>query len=89
MTMAKTTLKGIDPAVDAEIEMLKKDPAVRLAQVERTLKNRYKRYLYDLRYLKKRGEQLISSGITESILREWSDEALAAIREAEDDDEQV
>jgi hypothetical protein len=32
---------------------------------------------------------LISSGITESILREWSDEALAAIREAEDDDEQV
>jgi hypothetical protein len=41
MTMAKTTLKGIDPAVDAEIEMLKKDPAVRLAQVERTLKNRY------------------------------------------------
>lgn len=87
--MAKTTLKGIDPAVDAEIEMLKKDPAVRLAQVERTLKNRYKRYLYDLRYLKKRGEQLISSGITESILREWSDEALAAIREAEDDDEQV
>jgi hypothetical protein len=89
MTMAKTTLKGIDPAVDAEIEMLKKDPAVRLAQVERTLKNRYKRYLYDLRYLKKRGEQLISSGITESILREWSDEALAAIREAEEDDEQV
>lgn len=87
--MAKTTLKGIDPAVDAEIEMLKKDPAVRLAQVERTLKNRYKRYLYDLRYLKKRGEQLISSGITESILREWSDEALAAIREAENDDEQV
>ena len=87
--MAKTTLKGIDPAVDAEIEMLKKDPAVRLAQVERTLKNRYKRYLYDLRYLKKRGEQLISSGITESILREWSDEALAAIREAEEDDEQV
>lgn len=87
--MAKTTLKGIDPAVDAEIEMLKKDPAVRLAQVERTLKNRYKRYLYDLRYLKKRGEQLISAGITESILREWSDEALAAIREAEDDDEQV
>ena len=87
--MAKTTLKGIDPAVDAEIELLKKDPAVRLAQVERTLKNRYKRYLYDLRYLKKRGEQLISSGITESILREWSDEALAAIREAEDDDEQV
>lgn len=87
--MAKTTLKGIDPAVDAEIEMLKKDPAVGLAQVERTLKNRYKRYLYDLRYLKKRGEQLISSGITESILREWSDEALAAIREAEDDDEQV
>ena len=87
--MAKTTLKGIDPAVDAEIEMLKKDPDVRLAQVERTLKNRYKRYLYDLRYLKKRGEQLISAGITESIMREWSDEALAAIREAEDDDEQV
>ena len=87
--MAKTTLKGIDPAVDAEIEMLKKDPAVRLAQVERTLKNRYKRYLYDLRYLKKRGEQLISAGITESIMRAWSDEALAAIREAENDDEQV
>lgn len=87
--MAKTTLKGIDPAVDAEIEMLKKDPAVRLAQVERTLKNRYKRYLYDLRYLKKRGEQLISAGITESIMREWSDEALAAIQEAENDDEQV
>lgn len=84
----KTILRGIDPEIDREIEELRKDPHVKLAQKERVLKNRHKRYLYDLRYLKKRGTELANAGITEDILTQWSDEAYAKLKEAQESDDE-
>lgn len=50
--------------VDAEIERLKKTDAVKLAQKERRLINRKRKYLSDLRWLEKRGKQLMADGWT-------------------------
>ena len=50
--------------VDAEIERLKKTDAVKLAQKERRLINRKRKYLADLRWLEKRGKQLMADGWT-------------------------
>ena len=50
--------------VDAEIERLKKTDAVRLAQKERRLIYRKRKYLADLRWLEKRGNQLMADGWT-------------------------
>lgn len=50
--------------VDAEIERLKKTDAVKLAQKEQRLLNRRRKYLADLRWLEKRGKQLMSQGWT-------------------------
>ena len=54
--------------VDAEIERLKKTDAVKLAQKERRLINRKRKYLADLRWLEKRGKQLIADGWTTDTL---------------------
>ena len=54
--------------VDAEIERLKKTEAVKLAQKERRLINRKRKYLADLRWLEKRGKQLIADGWTADTL---------------------
>lgn len=54
--------------VDAEIERLKKTDAVKLAQKERRLINRKRKYLADLRWLEKRGKQLIADGWTADTL---------------------
>lgn len=86
--MKKIVLNGIDPEINREIEELRNDPCVKLAQKERMLKNRHKRYLYDLRYLKKRGTELANAGITEDILQQWSDEAFAKIKEAQESDDE-
>jgi hypothetical protein len=50
--------------VDAEIERLKKTDAVKLAQKERRLQLRKRRYLADLRWLEKRGKELMAEGWT-------------------------
>lgn len=50
--------------VDAEIERLKKTDAVKLAQKERRLIYRKRKYLADLRWLEKRGNQLMADGWT-------------------------
>ena len=50
--------------VDAEIERLKKTEAVKLAQKERRLLNRKRKYLADLRWLEKRGKKLMQEGWT-------------------------
>ena len=50
--------------VDAEIERLKKSDAVKLAQKERRILNRKRKYLSDLRWLEKRGKQLMADGWT-------------------------
>ncbi len=54
--------------VDAEIERLKKTDAVKLAQKERRLINRKRKYLADLRWLEKRGKQLMAEGWTADTL---------------------
>lgn len=54
--------------VDAEIERLKKTDAVKLAQKERNLQMKRRKYLADLRWLEKRGKQLIADGWTAETL---------------------
>ena len=48
--------------VDAEIERLRNTEAVKLAQKEQRLIHRKRKYLADLRWLEKRGKQLIAEG---------------------------
>mgnify|MGYP003308643574 CR=1 FL=1 len=50
--------------VDAEIERLKQTDAVKLAQKERRLQMRKRKYLADLRWLEKRGKKLMDEGWT-------------------------
>lgn len=50
--------------VDAEIERLKKSDAVKLAQKEQRLLYRKRKYLADLRWLEKRGKELMADGWT-------------------------
>ena len=54
--------------VDAEIERLKKTDAVKLAQKERNLQMKRRKYLSDLRWLEKRGKQLMADGWTADTL---------------------
>ena len=54
--------------VDAEIERLKQTDAVKLAQKEQRLINRKRKYLADLRWLEKRGKQLMAEGWTADTL---------------------
>lgn len=57
-----------DEQVEQEIERLNDSEEVRLARLEQRIKYRRRQYLYQLRYLEKRGEQLMNSGITEEEL---------------------
>ena len=50
--------------IDSEIERLKKTDAVKLAQKEQRLIHRKRKYLADLRWLEKRGKQLMKDGWT-------------------------
>ena len=54
--------------LDAEIERLKQTDAVKLAQKERNLQMKRRKYLADLRWLEKRGKQLIAEGWTADTL---------------------
>lgn len=53
-----------DEQVAAEVERLKESDYVRLAQKEIRLKNKRRKWLYQLRWMEKRGKQLESQGIT-------------------------
>lgn len=57
-----------DELVDAEIERLKQLDTVKLAQQEQRLRNRKRKYLADLRWLDKRGKQLMAEGWTADTL---------------------
>ena len=50
--------------IDAEIERLKKTDEVKLAQKYQRLMNRKRKYMADLRWLEKRGKQLMAEGWT-------------------------
>ena len=54
--------------IDAEIERLNNTEAVKLARKERSLQMKRRKYLADLRWLKKRGEQLMADGWTADTL---------------------
>lgn len=62
--------RKVTPAelVDAEIERLKQTDAVKLAQKERNLQMKRRKYLSDLRWLEKRGKQLMADGWTADTL---------------------
>lgn len=66
--MARKMTYTPEELVDAEIERLKKTDAVKLAQKERRLINRKRKYLADLRWLEKRGKQLMAEGWTADTL---------------------
>jgi hypothetical protein len=50
--------------IDAEIERLKQTDEVKLAQKYQRLLNRKRKYMADLRWLEKRGKQLMAEGWT-------------------------
>lgn len=50
--------------VEQEIDRLNKSPAVKLAQKEQRLLLRRKKWLYQLRWLEKRGKTLMAEGWT-------------------------
>lgn len=54
--------------VEAEIERLLKSEPVKLAQKEQRLRNKRRKYLSDLRWLEKRGKQLMADGWTADTL---------------------
>lgn len=60
--MAKEFLT--DEQVEMEIERLKVSPAVALAKQEQATKMRRRQYMYQLRWLEKRGKELAKIGIT-------------------------
>lgn len=67
-----------DESFKAEVERLKASENVKLAQKEIRIKNKRKAYLYQLRWLEKRGKQLAAQGYTPDNM-----EALLAQVEAE------
>ena len=67
-----------DESFKAEVERLKASENVKLAQKEIRIKNKRKAYLYQLRWLEKRGKQLAAQGFTPDNM-----EALLAQVEAE------
>lgn len=53
-----------DAEIEAEIKRLASSPAVKLAKKAENLKNKRKQRLYHLRWLDRRGRELLEKGIT-------------------------
>ena len=66
--MARKLTYTPEDLVEAEIERLLKSDHVKLAQKEQRLKNKRRKYLADLRWLEKRGKQLMADGWTADTL---------------------
>lgn len=60
--MAKDVLT--DEQMAMEIEQLKSSDFVKLAQKEIYVKSKRRKYLYQLRWLEKRGKELAAQGVT-------------------------
>ena len=67
--MARKMRNMTDADVDMEIERLSNSEAVRLARKEHQYKYRQRQYMYQLRWLEKRGKELMAQGITEDSFR--------------------
>lgn len=65
--MAKEFLT--DDQVELEIERLLQSPEVKLAKEEQRIKMRRRQYMYQLRWLEKRGRELETEGMTIEKLR--------------------
>lgn len=57
-----------DDQVEREIARLLESPYVRLAKREEQIRQRRRRYMYDLRYLEKKGRALAEAGLTLEML---------------------
>lgn len=66
--MAKEYLT--DAQVDTEIDRLIDSPMVKLAKRDQAIKNRKRQYMYQLRWLEKRGIELAKMGVTLESLEE-------------------
>lgn len=66
--MPKDTLTDLE--VEMEIERLKDSEYVKLVEKEIRLKARQRKYLYQLRWMEKRGKQLHGEGITLDNIKE-------------------
>ena len=62
-----------DAEVEIEIERLKENDAVKLAQKERQYLYRRRQYMYTLRWYEKRGKELIAAGVTEKAFADSAD----------------
>lgn len=75
-----------DEAYKAEVERLKASEHVKLAQREINLRNKRKKYLYQLRWLEKHGRELSAKGYTmdniEAMLEQVEAETIALEEEA-------
>ncbi len=75
-----------DEAFKAEVERLKASDHVKLAQREINLRNKRKKYLYQLRWLEKHGKELAAQGYTvdnlEAMLAQVEAETFALEEEA-------
>ena len=75
-----------DENFKAEVERLKASDNVKLAQKEIRLKNKRKKYLYQLRWLEKHGKELAAKGYTmenlEAMLTQVEAESFALEEEA-------
>lgn len=67
--MAKEFLT--DDQVEMEIERLLQSSTVKLAKEEQRIKMRRRQYMYQLRWLEKRGRELESEGMPSRILERW------------------
>ncbi len=68
MIMAKDIMT--DDQVEREIARLLESPHVKLAKREEQIRQRRRRYMYDLRYLEKKGKRLEEAGITLEMLED-------------------
>lgn len=59
-----------DDQVEREIARLLESPYVKLAKREEQIRQRRRRYMYDLRCLEKKGKKLEAAGITLEMLED-------------------
>lgn len=64
-----------DEQVEKEIDKLKQSKAVKLAKQERRVKTKRRQYLYQLRWLERRGRELQAQGVKEEELELLEQEA--------------
>ena len=67
-----------DEQVEKEIDKLKQSKAVKLAKQERRVKTKRRQYLYQLRWLERRGRELQAQGVTEEELELLEQEAASS-----------